>query len=509
MNNVSAIDIYMQKVYKGVIFILTSSCLCASMVFLVLKIMNFFTEVPLGTFFFFIIVTLLYFIFGLYLIRNCMKDGKLDPKWLKVGKIFFVVMVIIHINTIGYLLPIRTWWGICIYALILSALFLDWKLTAFTSVIISISLVLIWIITGSHSMPAKDELFVTDFVVLLAAIFFSSLGTVLISFFAGSYLANAKKDEIEKNNDRVQNVLNKVNGLVDKLSEASKALLDTTQNESAATQELSAISESLLEKSGNILDDSSESKQNLLELVNGSKAMAQKMQEIEGISLDLVDKSSGNEQAMNDLISISEKVAISTKITLGVTDKLLTETKNIGDTLDIINQIAEATNLLSLNASIEAARAGEAGKGFAVVAQEIGKLASNTKDSLNNVSDIVSRVQNGTIEVSKYMNQNTSQLMEQNKMLLDTIEGIRGMITFLKELTKAITLVYDLHKNQSNVVETTVSINESISYKIEEENKDFTNITEMVQSNTQEISDLMNQVDKLNEMIFELEELLK
>ena len=64
-----------------------------------------------------------------------------------------------------------------------------------------------------------------------------------------------------------------------------------------------------------------------------------------------------------------------------------------------------------MNASIETARAGESGRGFAVVAQEIGYLAANTKDSLQNVTDIVLRIQHGATEVSSFMNENTEQLL--------------------------------------------------------------------------------------------------
>ncbi|MCM1493394.1 MAG: methyl-accepting chemotaxis protein, partial [Muribaculaceae bacterium] len=92
---------------------------------------------------------------------------------------------------------------------------------------------------------------------------------------------------------------------------------------------------------------------------------------------------------------MSAEVEASTRQTREVTDQLLAETGEIGKTLNIINEIAESTNLLALNASIEAARAGEAGKGFAVVAQEVGALAANTKESLANVNNVIIRVQNG------------------------------------------------------------------------------------------------------------------
>ena len=78
-----------------------------------------------------------------------------------------------------------------------------------------------------------------------------------------------------------------------------------------------------------------------------------------------------------------------------VQDKMHTvveDTKEIENIVNIINEVAEQTNLLSLNASIEAARAGEKGKGFAVVANEIKKLAENTKESANYIRTMVKKL---------------------------------------------------------------------------------------------------------------------
>ena len=74
---------------------------------------------------------------------------------------------------------------------------------------------------------------------------------------------------------------------------------------------------------------------------------------------------------------------------------------SIEEMANVISEIADQINLLSLNASIEAARAGEAGKGFAVVASEIGSLATSTAEAVGQIQNTISQVQNAFDSLTK------------------------------------------------------------------------------------------------------------
>lgn len=506
--SLTALDVYINRAYAITLISITLTCLLAGISYTANKLQGFYDSVNLIAFIIFDLTDLIYLGIAIFFVKSGYEDGAVKQSKLKSSKIFLVIIMFIQFNFILYMAPSREFWAYAFLFTLVTGLLLDTRVVLATIIEIMGSLIVSWIINGDALLPAKDEMFMPNMMGRIFCIVLTMVFIYLNVYMVSHFLVTAKKDELEKNNERVQNVLTRVTHIAGQLGEASDLLVATSQTESTSTEQLSAISENLIESSADMLEKSEKSKKNLAHLEESSQNMEAKMQDVEQLTKELVDMSVSNEQSLNELMGMSAKVEDSTRQTREVTDKLLTETGEIGKTLSIINEIAESTNLLALNASIEAARAGEAGKGFAVVAQEVGKLAANTKESLQNVNDVIIRVQTGTNDVARFMNENAEQLKKQNQVIVDTVEGIRTMIDRLKASVAAVEQADQMRIAQSQVIQETVSINEDIAGGIQSENDEFNNIANMVQSNTEGIMTIFNQVDTINTMINELEQLL-
>ncbi len=134
---------------------------------------------------------------------------------------------------------------------------------------------------------------------------------------------------------------------------------------------------------------------------------------------------------LTELQSLKDNVIHDNEIMIDKIQHLMDLAAEVENIVNSVQDIAEKTNLLSLNAAIEASRAGENGRGFAVVAQEIRKLADDTKQNLNGMMQFVSSIQIAAEESSKSLNntiKSSSQMSEKIESVSDTVSKNVGML---------------------------------------------------------------------------------
>ncbi len=237
----TAVEVYLSTVFKWGLIILVSACMCATVMFNTEKMFGLYPTVPwlatigLG------IMDVTFFAIAIIIIKSSFnEDGYLKEGKLKVGKIFSIIILVVQWNYLLYMLPTRTFWGFLFFFLILMAFFLDIKMLLVSGLACMISLFIGWFVRGTDLLPVKDELFLSDIIMCLVALSLSLIGLIIFVFFVAHFLVNAKKDELEKNNEHVTSILSAVQELSEKLYTAGLVLSQISGNESASAQELAA-----------------------------------------------------------------------------------------------------------------------------------------------------------------------------------------------------------------------------------------------------------------------------
>tara|TARA_B100000700_G_scaffold71330_6_gene79401 strand:- start:2581 stop:4692 length:2112 start_codon:yes stop_codon:yes gene_type:complete len=240
--------------------------------------------------------------------------------------------------------------------------------------------------------------------------------------------------------------IDKLRTLISQLKQLSSQTMEQADSASQVATQTQENVEKQFAEIESVVTAMNEMSSTALEVARASEQSAQQTEEIN----KLVQASEHSlSQAVDQVQTMSTEIN-DANVAVG---KVASRSNDINQILDVIRTIAEQTNLLALNAAIEAARAGEQGRGFAVVADEVRALASKTRASTDDISELITRLQQEVGSASTIIEQGVSRADTAVSQTSSAFDALHEVVEKVNEITNQVTHIATAAEEQSSVTE--------------------------------------------------------
>jgi methyl-accepting chemotaxis protein len=295
------------------------------------------------------------------------------------------------------------------------------------------------------------------------------------------HVEQKSQDEIGQLAGAFKRMVDGLRDTIGAVGEASSAVASASSEISSSTEEMAAGAQEQTSQAGEVASAVEEMTKTIVENsknASGTADTAKQAKQAAEQGGEVVEETVRGMKRIADVVNRSAE-----------TVKALGKSSNqIGEIIGVIDDIADQTNLLALNAAIEAARAGEQGRGFAVVADEVRKLAERTTKATKEIAGMIKAIQADTAGAVSSMAEGTEQVDEGIKLADKAGVSLKEIVTVSQKVTDMVSQIAAASEEQS-------SASEQISKNVEA----ISSVTNETASGIQQIARASEDLNRLTE----------